>query len=202
MCVLLYMPCKIVLISPSIPRFFCIKQCLLLSYSSQRSKVHHRETHVWIARHEDYFLRSLNYHDVIMVTRQFTSNMPTQIDIFHFTTLLWEIFERNYSISLALIFVIFLYFFHALANWRSEDKFSKKRFSISFFLRDRASFLGILHHQHVMCAYYFLKYFAMGEPCFETKIRGGWYKKAHFGIEGDIYDAFFLLYILICDGSY
>ncbi len=26
----------------------------------------------------------------------------------------------------------------------------------------------------------------MGEPCFETEIRGGWYKKAHFGIEGDI----------------
>ncbi len=32
----------------------------------------------------------------------------------------------------------------------------------------------------------FLNFFAMGEPCFEREIRGGWCKLHHFGIEGDI----------------
>ncbi len=69
---------------------FCIKTGLMLTFCSQRSKVQYGDIYVWIAHHKCYIMNGLHNHGIIMVTRNFTLNIPTQNDNFIFLQYFWE----------------------------------------------------------------------------------------------------------------
>ncbi len=72
-----------------------------------------------------------------------------------------------------------------LENGEAKIKFRKIDFRNRFSRVPIRITTSLSSHSHAV----FLIIFAMGDSCFVREIRGGWAKKAHFGIEGDIHTA-------------